>query len=166
MLKTNPRELIERGWYLLPVMPNAKQPYARLAKNGHLSATNDINQFEIWNETKQDLNWGISCKPSNLVVIDFDYRNMGEQEHEILSYFERAYYEHTYTVRTGDGIHYYFNAPKNLKAKGKLLGGIDIKHNGYVLAEGSIHPNGQVYESLGTTQVIEIPERILRKVTK
>jgi hypothetical protein len=141
MLKTHPRELIERGWYLLPVEPNDKNPYTRFARKGFYSASNELEQIEKWLEKKPNLNWGVACKMSGLVVIDCDYRNMNQ---ESWSYAKEIYAD-TYQVETGDGMHFYFSIDQQLSMPAKLAEGIDVKYNGYVVGEGSTHPNGKTY---------------------
>jgi len=141
MLKTHPSELLARGWYLLPVAPNSKQPFTKLAHKGFYSASNEIDQINSWLKTEPELNWGIACEMSNLLVIDIDYRNLNQATWALA----KELFADTYSVETGDGIHMYFQAPQGLKVKGKIVDGIDIKYRGYVVADGSIHANGKIY---------------------
>jgi hypothetical protein len=143
MLKTHPRELIERGWYLLPVAPNSKEPFTKLARKGFYSASNDKDQINSWLEREPNLNWGIACEMSGLVVIDIDYRNLNQSSWSL----SKEIWAKTYQVETGDGLHMYFQAPQGLSMRGKLADGIDIKYRGYVVADGSNHPNGKVYSA-------------------
>lgn len=144
MLKTHPKELLERGWYLLPISPNKKNPYTRFARKGFYSATNDLNQINQWLEAKPNLNWGIACDMSGLLVVDVDYRNLDKASWQLA----KELWADTYQVETGDGIHFYFQAEKGLKVPGKLADGIDIKYRGYVVAEGSTHENGKIYSAI------------------
>ena len=143
MLKTHPKELVEKGWYLLPVAPNAKEPYTRFARKGLYSATNDLEQINKWLEKEPNLNWGVACMMSNLVVIDCDYRNMNQESWD----YAKEIYADTYRVETGDGMHFYFEVDDEVHMPGKLAEGIDVKYRGYVVADGSTHPNGKVYSA-------------------
>jgi hypothetical protein len=143
MLKTHPTELLERGWYLLPVAPNSKEPFTKLARKGFYSASNDKYQINSWLEREPNLNWGIACEMSGLLVVDVDYRNLNQSSWRLA----KELWAETYQVETGDGIHYYFQANKGLKVPGKLADGIDIKYRGYVVADGSVHENGKTYSA-------------------
>tara|TARA_R110000823_G_C15696889_1_gene476006 strand:+ start:69 stop:527 length:459 start_codon:yes stop_codon:yes gene_type:complete len=127
----------KRGWHVLPVFAGDKRPYFPLAPAGYKSATNDVATVEKWFSDNPHLNIGIACAPSGLVVMDIDYRNGGTSQGLNLA---------TFTVATGDGLHLYYSVGKDAHFKGMLRGGVDIKHNGYVVAGGSTHPNGKFYE--------------------
>jgi len=144
MLKTHPKELLARGWYVLPVEPNNKNPYTRFARKGFYSATNDLDQVDQWLSKNQELNWGVACEMSGLLVIDIDYRALTKDSWD----YAKQLVCDTYTVETGDGIHLYFAAEKGLTMRGKLADGIDIKYRGYVVADGSTHPNGKIYSAI------------------
>jgi len=126
-----------RGWFVLPVYPNDKRPFFPLAPNGYKSASNDVATVEKWFASNPHLNIGIACAPSGLVVMDVDFRNGGTNQ---------GLESQTFTVATGDGLHYYYSAPVGSHFAGKLRDGVDIKYNGYVVAGGSTHPNGKFYE--------------------
>lgn len=139
------REYAERGWFVLPIFEADKRPYFDLAPNGYKSASNDPKKVEKWFTDNPELNIGIACAMSGLVVCDVDFRNGGTIEGM----------PETYTVQTGDGFHYYFKA--NAQAyRGKLRDGVDIKFNGYVVAGGSTHPNGKFYEIIKDIEPIEM----------
>jgi hypothetical protein len=125
-----------RGWKVLPIAPKAKIPYFPLAKNGYKSATDDTEKIASWFRTEVQLNFGVACAPSKLVVFDVDYRNGGDVCGLNLD---------TFTVRTGNGLHLYYSV-NDATFGGKLRQGVDIKFNGYVVAPTSIHPSGAVYE--------------------
>jgi hypothetical protein len=127
----------ERGWYVLPCYPQQKVPFFPIAKAGYKSASNKPKTVAKWFEKSPLLNIGIACAPSGLVVLDVDFRNGGSTE---------GLETETYTVSTGDGLHLYYLAPADKKFAGKLRPGVDIKHNGYVVAAGSLHENGRFYE--------------------
>ena len=126
---------VERGWYVLPIFANDKRPYFDLAPAGYKSASNDPAKVEKWFTKNPDLNIGIACAMSGLVVCDVDFRNGGDTDEM----------PETFTVSTGDGFHYYYKANNDHYA-GKLRQGVDVKFNGYVVGAGSTHPNGKFYK--------------------
>ena len=136
-----------RGWKVLPVAPREKVPFFPIAKAGYKSATDDPAKVALWFRQEVELNFGIACAPSKLVVFDVDFRNGGDVKGLNLD---------TFTVRTGDGLHLYYQAG-NENFPGKLRQGVDIKFNGYVVAPTSIHPSGAVYEVIND---VEPSERI------
>lgn len=166
IIRTHPTELIDRGWYLLPVRPNDKDPYTKFARRGFYSASNDKEQINQWLKVKPDLNWGIACEMSGLIVLDFDYRSMDSQADEFHHLCDQIYYHQTKVVSTGDGLHYYFKAPKELRVAGKIFNGVDIKYRGYVVAEGSIHANGKTYMSLSKEEPMELPQQLLERIER
>lgn len=127
----------ERGWYVLPCYPQSKTPFFPIAKNGYKSASKDPKKVSKWFERSPLLNIGIACAPSGLVVLDVDYRNGGSTD---------GLDSETFTVSTGDGVHFYYKVPPSATFKGKLRQGVDIKFNGYVVTAGSLHENGRFYE--------------------
>ena len=135
---------IDLGWHLLPVQAKGKRPATQLVRHGHLDATNDEATIWSWFDKHPDLNVGIACEASGLLVLDFDFKNMDDEAQALYGELVRFYYE-TLAVTTGKGIHYYFEAPTGLTPPGKLGNGIDIKYRGYVVAPPSIHANGKAY---------------------
>lgn len=135
-IKTQALAYARQGWFILPVLPHSKEPHFDLVKNGHLSATRDLHLIDSWFREYPDANYGIACAPSGLVVVDIDFRNGGKRS---------ASMSETFTVKTGNGLHLYYQAPEGMAFRGKLTNGIDIKHQGYVVGPQSLHPNGKRY---------------------
>lgn len=82
-------------------------------------------------------NLGVLPHQSRLVIIDIDIRNGGDKT---MAAFKEKYgpFPDTKRVMTGGGgWHYYFLAPEGVEWKAQLGEGIDIKHNGMVVAAGS-----------------------------
>jgi hypothetical protein len=138
---------IDLGWHLLPVQAKGKRPATKLVPHGHLDATNDEATIWSWFEHNPDLNIGIACEASGLIVVDFDFKNMDEEANQLYGRMDLDHYDDTLTVRTGNGMHYYFEAPMGLTPPGKLAEGIDLKYHGYVVAPPSVHANGKRYET-------------------
>ena len=122
-LETNTRQVAldyaARGWAVMPLLPGKKDPHFDLIKKAYLSATTDKSLIDFWFDYNENINIGIACQPSGLVVFDIDYRNGGE----LLEQFEP-----TYTVQTGDGLHLYYATSSVAQYRGKLADGIDIKY--------------------------------------
>ena len=150
-------EYAERGWAVLPLLPRKKDPHFDLAQRAYLSATTDQKLIKFWFDYDENINIGIACSQSGLVVFDIDYRNGGE----LLSEFEP-----TYTVQTGDGLHLYYTADKSDVFKGKLVDGIDIKWKGYVATAPSIHPSGARYTVIDDRNPVAMPKAIREMATK
>lgn len=150
-------EYAERGWAVMPLKPNKKDPHFDLIKNAYLGATTDQALINFWFEVDKNANIGIACITSNLVVFDVDFRNGGQYIEEM---------GETYTVKTGDGYHYYYRVSQSVSFKGSLGDGIDIKHKGYVAAAPSIHPNGSIYTVVNDIEPIAIPQALLEMGAK
>ena len=102
-------EYADKGWAVLPLLPNKKDPHFDLCQRAYLSATTDQELINFWFDYDEKINIGIACYQSGLVVFDIDYRNGGELLPE---------FEPTYTVQTGDGLHLYYTANKSDVFKG------------------------------------------------
>lgn len=151
-LKAQAISYAKQGWYVMPLLPNSKEPHFDLIKSGHLSASTDIATIESWFAYDSNINIGLSCAMSDLVVIDVDFRNGGQLLPEMVD---------TYTVQTGDGLHLYYRAPLDARFKGQLTKGIDIKHRGYVVAANSIHPNGKKYTIINEMAPVLLPASLM-----
>lgn len=147
----------KKGWFVLPLKPQSKEP-CKFLRRGYLDASNDLTTVKKWFE-KPDLNVGLAIVQSDLVVLDFDKRNV-ISKHQWKSYLELCMRLNTHTVETDDGYHFYFKADKSKHFKGKLIPGIDIKHKGYVVLPPSIHPNGSTYRVLKDVQPIVLPDTL------
>ena len=150
-------DFAEKGWHVLPIRPKAKEPLGKLARFGHLSATTDKDILMNWFDQAPNMNIGIACEMSGLVVIDIDYRNLTKESWR----YAKLLYADTLIVETGDGVHLYFKAPQGLSLPAKLDDGIDVKYRGYVVAPPSVHPTGKVYESNGL-EPIDYPDYLLK----
>jgi len=147
----------ERGWAVLPLLPRKKDPHFDLAQRAYLSATTDSKLINFWFDYDQNINIGIACYQSGLVVFDIDCRNGGK----LLPIFQP-----TYTVETSDGLHLYYKANKNDVFRGKLTDGIDIKWKGYVVTAPSIHPSGARYRVIDDRNPVVMPRELREMATK
>lgn len=147
----------KNGWHVLPLLPKSKVPHFDLVNRGYLSATTDTELVKFWFAHDKDINIGIACAQSELVVIDIDYRNGGKRTLDMTE---------TYEVETGNGLHLYYRAPSDAQFKGTLGNGIDIKHKGYVVAAPSMHPNGKAYQVTRDIAPANIPATLLNQISR
>ena len=168
MLKATPiskefaLDYLNDGWFVMPIQKESKEPLFKFAPRGFYSASNNPAEVMGWFNECPEMNLGIACEKSGLIVLDFDYRNMTRDSWELgkeLSCIE------TMQVETGDGIHLYFTTSVLSGVKGKLDAGIDIKYKGYVVAAPSVHPNGKRYEANGLKPVA-LPDNIKKWVSR
>ena len=150
-------EYANRGWAVMPLQANKKDPHFELCKRAYLSATTDIKLIDFWFDFDPKINIGIACQTSGLVVFDIDFRNGGELLPEFMP---------TYTVQTGDGFHLYYKANAIDSYRGKLIDGIDIKFKGYVAAAPSIHPSGARYTVIDDRNPVVVPKAIREQAWK
>lgn len=192
-----PSALAAMGWNLFPVYgisdgkcdcgadhtkdgSAGKHP---LTSDGFKSATTDPKAIEAWLESFPNCNLGVSLRASGLVVIDIDPRNGGEEAYEEFSRHLETAVPQTVTVLTGEqefigrtvrGIHMYFRVESDVVLAGsfgKDVPGVDVKHNGYVLAPGSKHISGRIYEwapglSPWEVEIAPLPEQFRKYLSK
>ncbi len=135
----------ERGYCLFPCRPREKKP---LTKNGFLDATTDPATIKRWWTENPDANIAIACARSKIVVIDVDHPSefhkldvSGEVTLAALVAKLGKLPETVEAVTGGGGRHLVFAAPANVQFKAEIGTGLEIKHNGYILVENSIHPD-------------------------
>lgn len=137
----------QRGWHVLPLEPRGKAPLGRLVPHGAHDATRDAATIERWWGDEPQANIGIALAPSRLVVIDVDPRHGGDATFERLQQEHGSLRSDVYAFTGGGGEHHLFAVPANetLALPGKLGPGVDLKGNGYIVAEPSLHPSGRRY---------------------
>lgn len=150
-------KLKKLGLNLMPLQEESKEPVGGSWK--HL-------QTEMYKGDFPDsCNVAVICGETSqgLFVVDLDHESL---------YKEFEDYE-TYTTKTGKGNHIYFRSegflPENRKLNDYRFRHVDIKsQGGYVLAEGSIHPDTKKpYEVIKDIPIMKInPQEILDKLEK
>jgi P4 family phage/plasmid primase-like protien len=123
------------------------------------AATDNAATVSGWWNTNPDYNIGVFCKPSGFFVIDIDPRSGGDESFDKL--LELLEYSLPETVEAITGVysikgvakrgrHLYFKYEGNERLIGNFkrqnLPGIDLKHDGYVMAPPSQHASGVAYE--------------------
>lgn len=105
-------------------------------------------------------NLGILPEPSGLVIIDCDPRNKGNETMAAHKAKGRKL-TRTKANRTGSGgWHAYYKAPEGVRLKATLGEGVDIKHNGMVVAEGSVSHAGP-YSVLVDEEIVELDDWVV-----
>jgi hypothetical protein len=141
-LRATLSNLAKRGWYLFPLKPDSKLPAIR----GYLEeATTDLDKLMRWADRFHTTNFGVSLAKSGLVAVDIDKGGLDKWDALCFHHGEPE----TLKVRSGSGIgsHYIFKAKKSTRYRGKIITGIDVKHNGFVVVPGSTHPKtGKLYQ--------------------
>lgn len=116
-------------------------------ENGFRAATRDHTQIRKWFHEWSDANVGLASG-NGLFILDVDDQHGGGESLAALV-AQVGDLPETATVLTGNGQHLYFSYSSDLQIGSKvgLRPGLDIRADGgYVVAVGSHHVNGRVYE--------------------
>lgn len=139
-------EYASLGWHVFPIS-RSKVP---LTEHGHRDATTDEAQVRAWWTDADDINVAVWLRQSGLIAVDVDPRNGGDVTFAAL---ERKYGDlpRTCYARTGAGGYHFVMRDPGGRPRGKLdhvgLGrGVDVKCNGYIVVEPSVHQSGGTYE--------------------
>ena len=145
------RKLVEDyGFVLIRLQPCSKQPAESRWRNK--IRPKQYNEVGL----KHYMNAGIVCgKGSMLIALDVD---------DPIE-FEKLGYEvpKTFMVKTGKGYHYYYILTVSDSIyRNRRKDSFDIRAEmGYVVAPGSIHPDGHVYELINDVEPVAAPEWLL-----
>jgi P4 family phage/plasmid primase-like protien len=147
-------------------------------------ATPDVNIVKQWWDANPELNTAVFCRPSGFFVIDIDPRAGGPDSFEKFEALVEGALPPTVEAITGEysmggkiqrGRHLFYKCDESEALVGNLkkagLGGIDIKHNGYVLIAPSRHFSGVCYEwapgkAPWEIEVAQAPEDLLAALRK
>ena len=137
----------EIGWHVLPLEPRGKQPLGKLVPRGLHDATTDVDLVRRWWTAAPAANIGIALAQSGLVAVDVDPRNGGAETFEALQVAHGSLRSEVMAFTGGGGEHHVFQLPHGaqLSLPGTLGAGIDLKCNGYIVVEPSVHPSGTAY---------------------
>ena len=142
--------LASLGMWVIPVERESKKPHVvRWQSTG---ATVDPATIERFWKKWPDANVGVSCGPSNVIVLEVDPRRGGNETIAALLLKYDADFIRTPTVISGsadgEGRHYYFKVEgRRYKTNYDRLGpGIEVKAvGGQVVAPPSVHASGNAY---------------------
>jgi hypothetical protein len=143
---------INRGFHVFALTPKDKKPLPGSAGFKDSKAPSDPQALSPWNEDPTR-NIGIDLGASDLCVLDFD------KPESIPDWLNAT---KTFKVKTSKGVHIYFKGARKtskLYVDSELAG--DIKsQGGYVLSNGSLHPDGPVYTVIDDSPIVVTPGRI------
>ena len=145
---------LDKGFSIFPLKPRSKHP---ATAHGFKDASALPAQIDAWWTEMPDANIGVACGESNLIVLDFDNGSLPEG-------FE---FPETFTVKTSRGLHLYYwgkcRTADMYDASGRHIG--EIKSiGGYILAAGSVHPNGPIYTAVKDVDVADAPKELLERL--
>ncbi len=149
------KRYIARGWWVLPLIPGTKQPMSRLVPNGVHGASNDPATIARWWTAEPNAGIGVAVKPSGLVAIDVDPRNGGFETMERLEAQHGPLVSDVLALTGGGGEHRVFSSQLVDNLPGKLGQGVDVKADGYICVEPSIHPCGKAYNWEASSDPLE-----------
>ncbi|KRU23281.1 bifunctional DNA primase/polymerase [Psychrobacter piscatorii] len=121
-----------------------KHPISALAPRGQDSATDDKAIITDWFTTHPEANIAVYLAGSGLCAIDIDPRNGGDYTMEELESEHGELVADVVQLTGGAGEHRLFLRPDGT-LPGKLGKGVDVKLNGYIIAEPSNHISGGEY---------------------
>lgn len=158
---------IEAGHDLFPLNKGEKTPRDKGWQ------TNDYSRQDPRKWMEQGFNVGVRLHRRD-VVLDFDPRNSNRSD--LASEFFDANgidpADH-FRVETGTGLHLYARKLEELDLPGQIEGwqGIDVLTEGrFVVASGSVHPNGRLYRAvpdwLGSFKVEQLPTTLVDVIAK
>jgi hypothetical protein len=144
------KQAIDKGFHVFGLQPKEKKPLIGSSGFKDSKAASDAAVLVPWNQDPSR-NIGIDLGASDLCVLDFDNPD------GVPAWISAI---RTYKVRTARGVHVYFRGARpttGLFVDGAKVG--DIKSTGgYVLAEGSVHPDGPVYTVIDDSGIIPLPD--------
>ena len=160
-------DLAARGLMVFPCRPQRQTP---LTDHGHLDATADPEVIRRWYARWPRANVALACASSGLLAVDVDPRHDGDSTVRQLTQ-SHGRLPPTVTAATGGGgWHLLFKLPGGV-LRGAAGAGVDLKHNGYIVAAPSIHPSGRRYRWLdgrapGDLPLAELPPEWLTIIVK
>lgn len=140
-----PEQLRKGGFRFIKIRKGEKAPFENDWVNG---ANYDDQEIEKWIERGN--NYGVLCN-GDLVVVDTDTAEMEKKLSKVLPA--------TFTIKTSKGFHrYYFCSG----FPSRRVPGLDIQSNGkQVVAPGSVHPSGAIYEVVKDLPIQRLSKREL-----
>lgn len=158
------------AWPVFPCRPRGKEP---LTAAGFHDATTLEPQIREWWARWPAANIAIACDArSKLLVLDVDPRNGGDDELAELESANEALPRTIVGLTGGGGQHYLFRRPEGVSFRGQLASGIDIKHDGYIIAPPSVHPETRrayAWDALCRpleTEIADLPPWVLHRIIK
>jgi hypothetical protein len=146
-------EYAAKDWYVLPVVPGAKNP---VTPNGQKNATTDPKQItRWWTHQYPNANIGLFLARSGLVCVDVDsYKgDCGFDEFMLGREMPTTLIQKS----ASGGTHYVFRAAEGVSYPGMLCSGVELKWNGFIVVAPS-NFNGGEYEWQTDDEPAEAPD--------
>lgn len=154
-------DLARAGYHIFPCRSsgeNEKRPLTPPIMEWKEQSTCDVAQVQRWWSTYPQAAIGLDCGKSGLLVIDADRHKAEEDGVEAFGALmaENGFHPDSapFSATPKDGNHHFFrqregDAPHG-NGRGSLPPGIDVRGNGgYVIAPGTVMPDGRFYEMHG-----------------
>lgn len=135
------------GIRVFPLKPEGKTP----ADSGWADqATSDKATINRWFDSRPNMNYGIACGPSGLLVVDLDVKNGIDGISNWKTASAGIENISTFEVRTpSGGMHLYFWGKDLRNSAGTIDKGIDLRASGgYVVGPGSELQSGTYFSGL------------------
>jgi AAA domain/Bifunctional DNA primase/polymerase, N-terminal len=143
---------LDKGFHVFGLTPKDKIPLPGSQGFKDSKRPDDPEVLAPWNQDS-NRNIGVDLGASDLCVLDFD------KPESIPAWLNET---KTFKVKSAKGIHVYFKGARKttkLYVDGSVVG--DVKsEGGYVLAAGSVHPDGPVYTVVDDSLIAPLPERV------
>jgi Bifunctional DNA primase/polymerase, N-terminal/Primase C terminal 1 (PriCT-1) len=148
------------GIRVIWIPPRSKGP---VAKGWPAMATTDPDTIKKWAAEHPDCNFGL-CMGGGFVALDIDDpTKLPELKAKGFALPE------TRVHRTASGLHFLYRVPQGITIKNavKKFGIIDIRHEGgQIVAPGSTHPSGFVYEVANDRPIAALPDALIAMLTE
>lgn len=138
----------DEGLDVVPLLRKTKKPPGFFKGWAHFKETRPKREeVETWFKDRDDMTVALIC--GQFIVVDADTP-------EAMGWVEENIPPTPYKVRTGKGMHYYYNNPQNYTTfatkrinETPIERHIDIRgEGGLIIAPYNLHANGQVYEPI------------------
>ena len=157
----------DKGFSVMPLHDKSKKPPKGGEWKKYEKTRATPAQIALWKEQNETDNIAIiTGSISGIIVLDID-GPIGEKN------IEDKEVPKTVTVKTGKGTHYFYRLPEGIEIRNSAglhkLENVDVRgEGGYVVAPGSIHPNGNKYtflveHDLDDVDIAECPKWIYEK---
>lgn len=146
----------ERGWPVFPLAPGSKKTMK--GSNGFKDATLDRQIIKYWWTGTPDANIGIAT--GKLVVIDVDVKN-GQPGLETYQQLQRETpFKTMMSMTPSGGYHALFDYPgDDIGCSVGIRPGLDIRGTGgYIVAPGSVTPEGVYQWCAGPNEPVALPD--------
>jgi hypothetical protein len=144
------------GRYIFPIAAGRKFPPC-VKDNLDSNASNDPRRLRTWVQMFGQVNWGVACKKSKLLVVDVDVKpgKVGRQTFDALD-LEFGFPDTETVMTPSTGFHLYFEG-EHVFSIGKHGFGPNIDTPNYVLIAGCVFKDGTSYTDVSLDPIAQAP---------